>query len=87
MFGSFRAAMTWLHTWFGLVLGFVLMVVFFFGSLSVFGTANSSPGEFAGWSRLMASLLNGLVCTLCEIGSEDLTSTFWSVRTTSTCGA
>lgn len=28
--------MAWLHTWFGLVLGFVLMVVFFFGSLSVF---------------------------------------------------
>ncbi len=36
MFASFRAAMTWLHTWFGLVLGFVLMTVFFFGSLSVF---------------------------------------------------
>lgn len=28
--------MAWLHTWFGLVLGFVLMVVFFFGALSVF---------------------------------------------------
>lgn len=36
MFGSFRLAMTWLHTWFGLLLGFVLMVVFFFGALSVF---------------------------------------------------
>src|SRR5690349_22014306 len=36
MFNSFRLAMTWLHTWFGLVLGFVLMVAFFFGSLSVF---------------------------------------------------
>ena len=36
MLGSFRAAMTWLHTWFGLVLGYVLVVVFFFGSLSVF---------------------------------------------------
>jgi uncharacterized iron-regulated membrane protein len=36
MFSTFRAAMTWLHTWFGLVLGFVLMVVFFFGALSVF---------------------------------------------------
>ncbi|WP_437569856.1 PepSY-associated TM helix domain-containing protein [Sorangium sp. So ce542] len=36
MFSSFRHAMTWVHTWFGLVLGFVLMVVFFFGSLSVF---------------------------------------------------
>lgn len=36
MFSSFRAAMTWIHTWFGLVLGFVLMVVFFFGTLSVF---------------------------------------------------
>lgn len=28
--------MVWLHTWFGLALGFVLIVVFFFGSLSVF---------------------------------------------------
>src|SRR5687767_10084106 len=36
MFTSFRSAMTWVHTWFGLVLGFVLTVVFFFGSLSVF---------------------------------------------------
>ncbi len=36
MLSSFRLSMTWLHTWFGLVLGFVLMVVFFFGSLSVF---------------------------------------------------
>jgi uncharacterized iron-regulated membrane protein len=36
MFNSFRLAMTWLHTWFGLLLGFVLMVVFFFGTLSVF---------------------------------------------------
>ncbi len=36
MFQSFRQSMTWVHTWFGLVLGFVLIVVFFFGSLSVF---------------------------------------------------
>jgi uncharacterized iron-regulated membrane protein len=36
MFQSFRLSMAWLHTWFGLVLGFVLMVVFFFGALSVF---------------------------------------------------
>lgn len=36
MFPSFRLSMTWLHTWFGLVLGYVLIVVFFFGSLSVF---------------------------------------------------
>ena len=36
MFSSFRQSMTWLHTWFGLVLGYVLMVCFFFGSLSVF---------------------------------------------------
>jgi uncharacterized iron-regulated membrane protein len=28
--------MAWVHTWFGLVLGFVLMAVFFFGALSVF---------------------------------------------------
>jgi uncharacterized iron-regulated membrane protein len=36
MFANFRLAMTWLHTWMGLVLGFVLMVCFFFGSLAVF---------------------------------------------------
>lgn len=36
MFPSFRLAMTWVHTWFGLVLGFVLMAAFFFGALSVF---------------------------------------------------
>lgn len=36
MFASFRQAMAWLHTWFGLVLGFVLMAAFYFGSLSVF---------------------------------------------------
>ncbi len=31
-----QQAMTWLHTWLGLVLGYVLMVAFFFGALSVF---------------------------------------------------
>ncbi|GAA6142241.1 PepSY-associated TM helix domain-containing protein [Hydrogenophaga sp. 5NK40-0174] len=36
MLQNFRLSMAWLHTWFGLVIGFVLMVVFFFGSLSVF---------------------------------------------------
>jgi uncharacterized iron-regulated membrane protein len=36
MFLHFRQSMVWLHTWFGLVIGFVLIVVFFFGSLSVF---------------------------------------------------
>lgn len=36
MFATFRQSMTWLHTWLGLVLGYVLMVAFFFGALSVF---------------------------------------------------
>lgn len=36
MFQTFRLSMTWLHTWFGLVLGYVLMACFFFGALSVF---------------------------------------------------
>lgn len=36
MFQNVRQAMTWLHTWFGLVLGYVLIIVFFFGALSVF---------------------------------------------------
>lgn len=36
LFPNFRLAMAWVHTWFGLVLGFVLMACFFFGTLSVF---------------------------------------------------
>jgi len=36
MFQNFRLSMAWLHTWFGLALGFVLMAAFFFGALSVF---------------------------------------------------
>jgi len=36
MFQNFRLSMAWVHTWFGLVLGFVLMICFFFGALSVF---------------------------------------------------
>ena len=44
MFQNFRQSMTWLHTWFGLVIGFVLIVVFFFGSLSVFDR------EFDRWA-------------------------------------
>lgn len=36
MHKSFRFSMVWLHTWLGLVLGYVLMVCFFFGTLSVF---------------------------------------------------
>jgi uncharacterized iron-regulated membrane protein len=36
MFPHFRQSMAWLHTWFGLVLGYVLMVCFFFGAVSVF---------------------------------------------------
>ena len=36
MYNNFRVSMTWVHTWFGLVLGYVLMACFFFGALSVF---------------------------------------------------
>jgi uncharacterized iron-regulated membrane protein len=36
MYQSFRQSMAWMHTWLGLVLGYVLMACFFFGSLSVF---------------------------------------------------
>lgn len=44
VFQSVRQAMAWLHTWFGLVLGFVLMAAFFFGALSVFDR------EFDRWA-------------------------------------
>ena len=46
MFQNFRLSMAWLHTWFGLVLGFVLMAAFFFGALSVFDR------EIDRWSQL-----------------------------------
>lgn len=36
MFVNIRQVMAWVHTWFGLVLGFILMICFFFGALSVF---------------------------------------------------
>lgn len=36
MFNGFRQAIIWLHTWLGLIMGFVLMMCFFFGALSVF---------------------------------------------------
>ncbi len=36
MLNSLRMSMGWVHTWMGLVLGFVLMICFFFGALSVF---------------------------------------------------
>ena len=53
--------MAWLHTWFGLVLGFVLMVVFFFGSLSVFDReidrwAPETPGDIALAQRAQAHI-------------------------------
>ncbi|MEQ3631900.1 PepSY-associated TM helix domain-containing protein [Thalassolituus sp.] len=35
-FANTRQAMAWLHTWLGLIFGFVLMTCFFFGALSVF---------------------------------------------------
>ncbi len=44
MFTRFHLSMAWLHTWFGLVLGYVLMACFFFGSLSVFDR------EFDRWA-------------------------------------
>lgn len=44
MFTRFHLSMAWLHTWFGLVLGYVLMACFFFGTLSVFDR------EFDRWA-------------------------------------
>lgn len=36
MLGTFRQSMTWLHTWCGLVFGWVLFAVFFAGTVAVF---------------------------------------------------
>jgi len=44
MESNFRQSMRGVHTWFGLVLGYVLMACFFFGSLSVFDR------EFDRWA-------------------------------------
>lgn len=38
MLGSLRLIMGWLHTWVGVLLGFVMMIVFFFGTLTVFSS-------------------------------------------------
>ena len=69
MFGSFRLSMTWLHTWFGLVFGFVLMVVFFFGSLSVFDReidrwaipeTRFEPQKMPSYDRMLAPIFAGI---------------------------
>ncbi len=36
MHSDFRATMTWLHTWAGVILGSIMFVMFFMGTLSVF---------------------------------------------------
>lgn len=69
MFQSFRLSMAWLHTWFGLVLGFVLMVVFFFGSLSVFDreidrwsipASRFDPQPMPSYDRLLRPAFEGM---------------------------
>lgn len=65
MFPSLRLSMAWLHTWFGLVLGYVLMVCFFFGSLSVFDReidrwaipeTRFEPQPMPSYDRMLASV-------------------------------
>ena len=65
MFASFRLSMAWLHTWFGLVLGYVLMICFFFGSLSVFDReidrwaipeTRFEPRPMPSYDRMLASV-------------------------------
>ncbi|RYZ08140.1 MAG: PepSY domain-containing protein [Myxococcales bacterium] len=69
MFHSLRLAMTWLHTWFGMVFGFVLMVVFFFGSLSVFDReidrwaipeSRFEPQVMPSYDRMLAPIFEGI---------------------------
>jgi uncharacterized iron-regulated membrane protein len=69
MFANFRLSMTWLHTWFGLVLGYVLMVCFFFGSLSVFDReidrwaipeSRFAPQPMPSYDKLLAPIFVGL---------------------------
>jgi uncharacterized iron-regulated membrane protein len=69
MFSSFRQSMTWLHTWFGLVIGYVLMVVFFFGTLSVFDReidrwaipeTRFTPQAMPSFDRMLRPIFEGL---------------------------
>ncbi|KQP35499.1 PepSY domain-containing protein [Pseudorhodoferax sp. Leaf274] len=69
MFPNFRLAMAWLHTWFGLVLGFVLMVVFFFGALSVFDreidrwaipASRFAPQPMPSFDRMLKPIFAGM---------------------------
>ena len=66
---TFRLSMAYLHTWLGLVLGFVLIVVFFFGSLSVFdreidrwsiAETRVPAAPFPSFDRTVAPLLEGI---------------------------
>jgi uncharacterized iron-regulated membrane protein len=61
--------MAWLHTWFGLVLGFVLMVAFFFGALSVFDReidrwaipeSRFEPQPLPSFDRLLRPIFEGI---------------------------
>ncbi|WP_326542097.1 PepSY-associated TM helix domain-containing protein [Pseudorhodoferax sp.] len=69
MFPNFRLTMAWLHTWFGLVLGFVLMVVFFFGALSVFDreidrwaipSSRFAPQPMPSFDKLLRPIFEGM---------------------------
>ena len=66
---SFRQAMAWLHTWFGLVLGFVLMAAFFFGALSVFDreidrwaipSTRYAPQPMPSFDKMLRPVFEGL---------------------------
>ena len=69
MFSNFRLSMSWVHSWFGLVVGFVLMVCFFFGSLSVFDReldrwslpdTRFEPQAMPSIDRMLASVWKGV---------------------------
>ncbi|MCB1755925.1 MAG: PepSY domain-containing protein, partial [Gammaproteobacteria bacterium] len=69
MFSTFKQSMTWVHTWFGLVLGYVLMIAFFFGSLSVFDReidrwsipeTRFDPQPMPSFDRILLPVFQGL---------------------------
>lgn len=79
MFSSFRVSMAWLHTWFGLVLGYVLMVAFFFGTLSVFDReidrwalpqTRFEPQPMPSYDRMLAPLFAQLTADADEYARE-----------------
>jgi hypothetical protein len=72
LFANFRLSFAWLHTRFGLVLGFVVMAAFFFGSLSVFDREIGSLGAARNPHRTAAdAVVRRMILASAEITAPE----------------